>query len=169
MSSFIFTPPESADPLVRQLLALLAGGQSHATLADAVKDFPEKLRGTVPQRLPYSGWQLLEHLRIAQRDILDFCSPPEGGYRHMEWPKDYWPATAEPPTQDSWDETVAALETDAKSFAALLTKRGADLNAPLPWGDGQTLLREALLIADHNSYHTGELIVLRRLLGAWKS
>ncbi len=155
------------DPVVEQLLALLAGGQAHATLQDAVKEFPETLWGKVPDRLPYSAWQLLEHLRIAQRDILDFCAPPEGGYKHKEWPKEYWPATVEPPSSESWGETLAAIELDAKSFAALLTAPGADLYKPFAWGEGQNLLREALLIADHNSYHVGELIVLRRLLGAW--
>lgn len=155
------------DPLVEQLLALLTGGQAHATLEDAVKDFPEELRGKAPEGLPYSAWQLVEHLRIAQRDILDFCAPPEGGYRHKEWPKEYWPATAEPPSRESWDETLAAIRADAKSFAALLNEPKVDLYKPFAWGEGQNLLREALLIADHNSYHTGELIVLRRLLGAW--
>lgn len=160
--------PAPSELLVQQLLALLAGGQAHATLQDAVKDFPEQHRGTVAERLPYSAWQMLEHLRLAQRDILDFCAPPEGGYQPMEWPKQYWPATAAPPTPQSWADTLAAIEADAKSFAALLTRPGADLYAPFPWGEGQNLLREALLIADHNSYHVGELVLLRRVLGVWK-
>ena len=161
--------PGSSDPLKKELLALLAGGQAHATLADAVKHFPAEFRGRVPEGLPYSAWQLLEHLRIAQRDILDFCAPPAGGYPHKAWPKDYWPATAEPPSAENWDQTLAALEADAKSFAALLTSPAADLYTPFPWGEGQNLLREALLIADHNSYHVGELVLLRRVLGIWNS
>ena len=159
---------ENDKDIVQQLLALLAGGQAHATLEAAVKDFPEPLRGKVPEHLPYSAWQLVEHLRITQRDILDFCAPPEGGYQPKNWPKDYWPSTAEPPSQESWKNAVASIEADAKSFAALLSEPGADLYTPFPWGEGQNLLREALLIADHNSYHVGELIVLRRLLGIWK-
>ena len=156
------------DPLIQQLLALLNGGQAHVSLDAAIESFPEALRGTVPERLPYSAWQLLEHLRIAQRDILDFSAPPPGGYQPKSWPKDYWPAEAAPPTAESWKATVAALRADRAAFTALLTQPGADLHTPFPSGDGQNLLREALLLADHNSYHTGELVVLRRLLGAWK-
>ncbi len=161
--------PAAPDALVTQLLALLSGGQAHATLAAAVTDFPTALRGVVPAGLPYSAWQVLEHLRIAQRDILDFSAPPAGGYQHQKWPDAYWPKAPEPAGAASWDETVAAIETDGKAFEALLTKAGADLYAPFVWGQGQNLLREALLIADHNAYHTGELVVLRRLLGCWKS
>ncbi len=169
MSGTTLHPPsEPGTQLRRQLLELLAGGQAHTTLADAVKDFPEKYRGVIPDRLPYSAWQLLEHLRITQRDILDFSAPPEGGYRPLAWPKEYWPGTAEPPSPQSWDETLHAIKADAESFAALLTKPEADMYTPFPWGEGQTLLREALLIADHNSYHLGELVVLRRVLGIWK-
>ena len=157
-----------ADPLITQLLALLEGGQAHATLEAAVANFPEALRSTVPEHLPYSAWQLVEHLRITQRDILDFCAPPKGGYKPLQWPAAYWPASPTPPGSSSWDESLAAIDADAASFAALLRTPATDLYTPFPWGDGQSLLREALLIADHNSYHTGELIVLRRLLGAWK-
>jgi hypothetical protein len=159
--------PESADPLITQLLALLKGGQAHATFDDATKDFPANLRGKVPENLPYSAWQLLEHMRITQRDILDFCSPPTGGYQHLEWPAGYWPKSAEPPTANAWDQTIAAISSDRQKFEALLTKPGADLYKPFRWGEGQNLLREALLIADHDAYHLGELVILRRLLGAW--
>ena len=160
--------PSSSDPLIQQLLALLNGGQAHVSLEAAMEGFPEALRGTVPEHLPYSAWQLVEHLRIAQHDILEFSAPPPGGYQSKSWPKDYWPAEATPPSADSWDATVAALKADREAFAALLTQPGADLYTPLPWGNGQNLLREALLIADHNSYHTGELVLLRRLLGIWE-
>lgn len=160
--------PTPTDPLLKELVALLEGGQAHATLADAVKDFPEDKRGTVPENLPYSAWQLVEHLRIAQRDILDFCDPPEGGYKPMEWPKAYWPAKPEPPTAESWDEALVAIKSDTESFVALLTGPSADFYKPFLWGEGQNLFREALLIADHNSYHIAELVVLRRVLGIWK-
>ncbi len=155
------------DPLLTQLLALLTGGNAHTTLANALDDFPAALRATVPDRLPYSAWQLVEHLRITQRDILDFSAPPAGGYQSLDWPKDYWPASAAPPSPESWDMSLAALTAERERFAALLERPGVDLYTPFAWGDGQNLLREALLLADHNSYHTGELIILRRLLGIW--
>ncbi len=162
------SPSTNTDALVTQLLALLEGGQAHATLSAALENFPQALRGTVPESLPYSAWQLLEHMLLAQRDILDFCAPPEGGYKQLNWPADYWPKFLNPPTPESWDNSIAALEADAASFAALFSAPEANLFEPFAWGEGQNLLREALLIADHNSYHTGELVVLRRLLGIWK-
>jgi hypothetical protein len=161
---------QSADeqgPLRKQLIDLLHGGQAHASFEDAIKDFPANLRGTVPPNLPYSAWQLLEHLRIAQRDILHFSAPPTGGYHPMRWPQDYWPQSAEPPTAHAWDQAIAAIDSDQKHFVALIENPFSDLYKPFRWGEGQNLLREALLIADHNAYHVGELILLRRLLGAW--
>ena len=154
-------------PLRKQLIALLQGGQAHVTFDDAVKDFPADLRGIVPPNLPYSAWQLLEHLRIAQRDILNFSAPPTGGYHPMKWPEDYWPESHQPPSAHAWDTSIAAIHPDLKSFDRAHRKTAHDLFKPFRWGDGQNLLREALLLADHNSYHLGELIVLRRLLGAW--
>lgn len=159
---------QTNDPVVEQLLASLRGGQAHATLEDAVANFPATLRGVVPDNLPYSAWQLVEHLRIAQRDILEFSDPPAGGYQHLKWPEAYWPKSPEPPSAGAWDKSLAAIAADGKSFAALLTRPDADLYSPLAWGQGQNLLREALLIADHNAYHIGELVLLRRLLGCWK-
>ncbi len=161
------SPSKSTDPVVIQLLALLAGGQAHAKLDDAVAEFPASLRGTVPEKLPYSAWQLVEHLRITQRDILEFSAPSPSGYQPLKWPAEYWPKSPMPPSESSWDEAVTAIHADAESFQQLLTKPEVDLYSPFPWGEGQNLLREALLIADHNAYHTGELIVLRRLLGLW--
>jgi DinB superfamily len=157
------------DELLKQLVALLDGGQAHATFEDAVKDFPVKLRGVIPDGLPYSAWQILEHIRIAQSDILNFSAPPTGGYHAMKWPDAYWPKEKAPQQPEAWDESIAAVLADRKKFEALLTKKNADLYKPFLWGTGQNLLREALLIADHAAYHVGELIVLRRLLGAWKS
>ena len=155
--------------LRKQLLALLKGGQAHAGLDKAIDGFPVELRGAVPEGLPYSGWQLVEHLRIAQHDLLNFSAPPSGGYQPMEWPKDYWPSSAAPPSPEAWDRSVAAIRADRESFAALITRPESNLAKPFRWGNGQNLLREALLIADHNAYHTGQLIMLRRLLGAWES
>ena len=155
--------------LRRELIALLDGGQAHATFEDAVKDLPAKLRGIVPEGLPYSGWQIVEHLRIAQRDILEFSDNADGSYKPMKWPDAYWPKSAEPPDAEAWEKSLGAIRADRKAFDELV--HGSDdagLVKAFEWGDGQTLLREALLIADHNAYHTGELIVVRRLLRAWK-
>jgi hypothetical protein len=161
------TETKATDEIRKQLLALLRGGQAHVSFDDAVKDFPVAQRGILPQGLPYSAWQILEHIRITQRDILDFCAPPTGGYQPMEWPEGYWPKSAEPPSERSWDVTIVAIRKDLETFEALISRPEADLYKPFRWGEGQNLLREALLIADHTSYHLGELIVVRRLLGIW--
>ena len=160
------THTEQAE-LRKQILYLLHGGHAHATFDDAVKDFSVKHRGTVPPNLPYSAWQLLEHLRISQRDILQFSAPPTGGYHPLQWPDEYWPKSPEPPSAQAWDASIAAIRKDLEHFEALITKPDSDLFKPFRWGDGQNLLREALLMADHTAYHLGELVVLRRLLGIW--
>lgn len=159
---------EAPDELRKQLIALLDGGQAHATFEEAVKGFPAELRGVVPEGLPYSAWQLIEHLRITQKDILDFSAPPSGGYQHLRWPDDYWPKEAKPHSAEAWDRSIAAIQSDLEKFKALVLNPEVDLYKPFRWGTGQNLLREALLIADHAAYHIGELVVLRRLLGAWK-
>jgi DinB superfamily len=160
------TDTEQAE-LRKQLIALLGGGQAHATFDEAVKDFPAEHRGTVPPNLPYSAWQLLEHLRITQRDILHFSAPPTGGYHPLKWPEEYWPKSSEPSSSHAWEASIAAIRKDLEHFEALITKPESDLFKPFRWGDGQNLLREALLIADHTAYHLGELVILRRLLGIW--
>jgi DinB superfamily len=159
---------QEVDELRKQLVALLDGGQAHASFEDAVADFPVKLRGVVPEGLPYSAWQILEHIRIAQKDILDFSAPPTGGYHGMKWPDAYWPKEAEPPSAEAWDKSAAQILSDREKLKALILKPEADLAKPFLWGTGQNLLREALLVADHAAYHLGEMIVVRRLLGAWK-
>ena len=156
------------DELRKQLAALLTGGQAHLEFEDAVADFPAELRGVVPDGLPYSAWQIVEHIRIAQRDILNFSAPPTGGYHGLKWPEEYWPKDPAPASVEAWDRSIAMIEADRDKFKALIARPEADLEKPFLWGTGQNLLREALLIADHTAYHTGELIVLRRLLGAWK-
>jgi hypothetical protein len=141
---------------------LLDWHDAHASFDDAVADLPAELRGRQPPGLPYSPWQLLEHLRLAQRDILDFCTNQD--YQEKGWPDDYWPAAAAP-SGDAWQRSVESFRADRemlKELAAL-----ADLFALIPHGTGQTFLRELLLVADHNAYHIGELVVVRRLLGAW--
>lgn len=169
MKNVSTTDVSPAQALQKELRALLDGGQAHATFDDAVSTFPESLRGVVPAGLPYSAWQILEHLRIAQRDILDFSSNSDGSYKSLRWPEDYWPAHPEPPTVEAWEQSIAQVRGDRKAFEKLLDSTDdAVLVEAFPWGDGQSLLREALLIADHAAYHIGEMIVLRRLLGAWK-
>ena len=151
--------------LRKQLGALIGSGSAHVTLEAAAKDMPLHLQGVVPPGLPYSAWQVLEHVRRAQRDILEFSDNADGSYQPMQWPAEYWPTSPEPPSPSAWQDCVAAILQDNESFRQLLQER--DLTEQFPWGEGQTLLREAHLIADHESYHTGELVMLRRLLGAW--
>ena len=152
--------------MLKQVEALLQGGQAHAGFDAAVAMMPYELQGVVPERLPYSAWQILEHLRIAQRDILDFSTDGDGhGYKAMQWPSAYWPKDAMPPDTSAWKRTTAAIHADRDAFLSVL--RQGDAVAPFAWGEGQNLLREALLIADHNAYHVGELIVVRRLLNVW--
>src|SRR3984885_2197023 len=160
---------ELGKALRKQLQALLDGGQAHATFDEAVKDFPARLRGVVPEGLPYSGWQILEHIRITQRDILDFSNNTDGSYKELKWPEEYWPKSAGPKNDAAWEQSIAQIRDDRKAFEKLLKSADdAELVAPFAWGDGQNLLRQALLLADHDAYHLGELVVVRRLVGAWK-
>jgi len=144
---------------------LLDGRGAHPDFADAVADLPADLRGARPPGLPHTPWRLVEHLRIAQRDILDFCLDP--GHVSPEFPAGYWPPGDAPTGPAAWDRTVAAFRADLRAIQDLVADPGRDLAAPLPHGQGRTLLREALLVADHNAYHVGQLITVRRLLGAW--
>lgn len=158
--------------LKQQLKQLLDGKQAHAPFSKAAADLAPSLRGVVPENLPYSAWQIVEHIRITQRDILDFSRNDDGyghPYQHREWPASYWPTSPEPTDAHAWNNTLHQISEDRKTFDKLLDSADADsLTTPFPWGEGQTLLREALLVADHTAYHTGELIIVRRLLGAWE-
>lgn len=155
------------DKALRQhLIKLLQGGDAHVTFEDAVADFPAELRGKTPKGAEHSAWEVLEHLRIAQWDILDFSTNPK--YKPREWPREYWPETAAPPDAKAWDKSLKACRKDLKAMCALVADEKTDLFARIPHGDGQTILREALVVADHNAYHLGELVLLRRLLGVWK-
>jgi uncharacterized damage-inducible protein DinB len=147
------------------LSRVLAWEDAHGTFEAAVEGIPPSHRGRVPQGLPYSPWQLLEHLRITQHDILDFCRNPD--YAEMRWPDDYWPKSPAPPSDSAWEESVGRFTEDRAAMQALAADRSVDLFAPIPHGSGQTYLREILLVADHTSYHVGQLIVVRRLLGIW--
>jgi hypothetical protein len=154
------------DTDIREHLArLLSWEEAHPALDKAVAGLPGPLRGQAPAGLPYSPWQLLEHLRIAQHDILDFCRNP--AYQELDWPDDYWPDSAAPPTPDAWDESLRGIREDRAALQQLARDASVDLTATIPHGSGQTYLRELLLVADHSAYHVGELIVVRRLLGAW--
>ena len=131
-----------------------------------ITDFPAKFRGETPKGLPHSAWMLLEHTRIAQWDILDFSRNPN--YEQLKWPDDYWPKTPAPPSEAAWDKSVKGLRDDLNALKELVNDSKTDLFAKIPWGDGQTVLREAMLVADHNSHHLGQLIDVRRLFGIWK-
>jgi uncharacterized damage-inducible protein DinB len=139
---------------------------AHAGFEQAVADLPPELRGRTPDGLPYSAWQLVEHLRIAQADILDFCR--NAHYHEMKWPDDYWPKSPAPPSAAAWDESIRCFRDDREALQALAADPAIDLTATIPHGQGQTYLREILLVADHNAYHVGQLVLVRRLLGDWK-
>jgi hypothetical protein len=150
--------------LVKELTKLLMGGSAHADLKDALNGLPANLRGVNPEKLPYSIWQLVEHIRIAQWDMLQFCK--DGNHESPKWPDDYWPKEAAPKDNDAWNDSVEQINNDLDEFLALLDD--CDLYQQIPGGSGQSILLEALQMADHNSYHIGEIIAIRRLLGAWK-
>ena len=154
------------DALREHVLELLKGKSAHVDFDAAISKFPLKRAGEKPVGAPYSAWQLLEHMRIAQRDILEFSRNP----KHVSppWPEGYWPDTESPRKKTAWSESVRAFRADLKAMMKLVADPASDLLVRLPHGDGQTLLREALLVADHNSYHLGQFVMLRRLLGEWK-
>ena len=156
-------PDDSA--LRQHLLELLHGANAHSTFDDAVNGFPDELTGVRPEGVPHSAWELVEHLRIALEDILRFSQ--SAGHVSPPWPKGYWPNSPEP-RPGQWQATVDAIRRDLAEFESMLQDPAQDLFRKFPWGEGQTLLREALLIADHNAYHVGQLILVRRMLGAWE-
>jgi hypothetical protein len=151
--------------LREHVVKLLKGGDAHADFAAAVADFPAELRGNTPKGAEHSPWQLLEHLRLALEDLVDFSTNP--GYKALEWPRDYWPEEAAPPDDKAWDRSVHAFGHAQDAMCKLVEDPMTDLFAKIPHGDGQTILREALVAADHNSYHLGQIVLLRRQLGAW--
>jgi hypothetical protein len=159
--------PFSDRDLREQLVYLLKGGGAHVHFMDAVEGFPAGKYGVFATGLPHTGWQLLEHARLAQWDILEFSRNPK--HESPKWPEGYWPESEAPPSTAAWNKSIQQFRKDLKAIADLVTNPKTDLYARIPWGDGQTILREALLIADHNAYHLGQLVDLRRLLRAWKS
>jgi hypothetical protein len=159
------TAGDPHQPLRKQLVKFLGSSEAHVSFDDAVANLPAGLRGAKPEGMPYSAWQLLEHLRIALWDILEFSRDPK--HKSPAWPEAYWPKSAEPPDDAAWDASVSALKRDLKAMQDLVTNAQTDLFEPIPHGDGQTILREALLVADHNAYHVGQLVLLRKRLGSW--
>lgn len=158
---------KDTDKILREhLLYLLKGGGAHVKFDEVVEDFPAELRGQKPAGLPHTAWMLLEHMRIAQWDILDFSVNSK--YKSLEFPDDYWAKTDTPPSAAAWDKSVRDFRKDLKAMQDLVADGETDLYTKIPWGDGQTILREALLIADHNAYHLAQIVDVRRLLGAWK-
>lgn len=158
---------DRSDAALREhVVNLLTGGHAHATFEQAVKGLPVEMRGKVPKGAEHSPWQLLEHLRLAQWDILDFSRNAK--YKTMKWPDDYWPKEKAPADEKAWDKSVRAFKKDLKEMVALVSDEKTDLFAKIPHGDGQTILREALLVADHNAYHVGQLVLVRKMLGAWE-
>ena len=162
------SPPRNLDRALREhLVNLLDSRGAHVSTEHVLGDFPAELRGVRPEGLPFTAWRLLEHLRIAQWDILEFSRDAQ--HVSPEFPKGYWPDSDAPPDAAAWDRSIQAFQADLRAMMRLVKNRSTDLTARIRHGDGQTILREALLVADHNAYHLGQLVMLRRLLGAWGS
>jgi DinB superfamily len=153
------------DVLREHLTKLLNWEDAHAGFDKAISGIPENLRGIQPKGLPYSAWQILEHLRLCQWDILDFCRNPN--YEELNF-EEFWPKSAEPPSPSAWEESVASFRRDRDALQALANDRTIRLFDAIPHGQGQTYLREILLVADHNAYHVADLVAIRRVLGIWK-
>ncbi len=153
--------------LRKHLVYLVAKGGAHATFEEAVKDVPAASRGTKPEGAAHSLWELVEHMRIAQKDILEFSQ----NAKHVspKFPKGYWPKTPAPPNAKAWDKSIKDFLADRDAMCKLIEKKSTDLFAEIPHGEGQTILREAMLVADHNAYTVGEIVITRRLLGVWKA
>jgi hypothetical protein len=152
--------------LREHVLYLLDGGGAHAKFDEVVADIPAKLQGQKPAGLPHSLWMLLEHLRIAQWDILEFSRNSK--HASPKWPDDYWPTSDAPPSPAAWNASVKKFQQDLKAMQDLVKDPKTDLFARIPWADDHTILREALLVADHSAYHLGQMLDARRLLGAWR-
>ena len=151
--------------LRNELISYLNGSFTHKSIFDAAKGLPENLFNAKPENIPYSFWQLLEHIRIAQFDMIDFIRNPE--YKELEWPKEYWPDSDSKATKEMWDASINQIKRDLKSLENIIKTPTTDLLAPIPHGQGQNILKEVLQIIDHNSYHTGIFILMRRVMNNW--
>jgi hypothetical protein len=158
---------EPTDPVRAHLIRALAWDEAHATFDKSVEGMPPDRRGATPPGFEHSPWQLLEHLRLAQKDLLEFARDPN--YKHaLAWPDDYWPNNPAPPNAAAWAESVAGFKADRDALIAFVGNPSVDLSALVPTGEGkQTVLRAVLLVIDHNAYHVGQLVAVRRALGAW--
>jgi uncharacterized damage-inducible protein DinB len=159
-------PQDQTQPLRDHLLELLRGGHAHVSFDKALADLPPELRGRKASGLPHTIWQLLEHLRIAQWDILEFSRDEK--HVSPDWPAGYWSKTEAPPNDAAWEKSVESFQRDLQAMRDLVADPKTDLFAKLPWGDGQTVLREAMMLADHNAYHLGQIVSVRQALGAWE-
>jgi hypothetical protein len=153
---------KKTDPIRQHISNLLTKAEAHIDLESSLKDFPAELRGRKPEGAPHTPWQLLEHIRIAQWDILEFSRSAK--HKSPKWPDEYWPKTEAPPSDKAWDKSVKQVLADLEAMNKLIADPKRDLAAKIPHGDGQTLLREALLVDDHNAYHLGQLVMVRRIL-----
>jgi uncharacterized damage-inducible protein DinB len=153
--------------LREQLVELIKGGSAHLDIKAALADFPADQRSIKPSRAPYNAWQLLWHLNFTLHDLLDFCTKPK--YLAPKWPDEYWPKDEQPPSEKAWDYTLRALQADLAEFEKMIMDPAQNMYATIPWGDGQTFLREVLLAADHNSYHLGQIVLLKKQLEASKA
>ena len=157
-------PLTSGDrPLRQHLKKLLTGREAHADFDSAIGDWPVQLAGAKVANFPHTAWMLLEHMRIAQWDILEFSRNPK--HVSPKWPEGYWPESEAPATEKEWEQSIANFKQDSKTMEKLVANPRSNLHEKFPWGDGQTLLREALLVADHNAYHLGQLVMLRKCMG----
>lgn len=154
------------DSLRKELLGYFEKPHTHGSLRTYTKDFPEKLINEKPGGLPYSFWQMLEHIRISQFDMVDFIRNPN--YKELQWPKDYWPPDSEKADGKMWNESIRKFEEDLEDLRKMIEDPKTDLFAPIPHGTGQTIFKEAIQIIDHASYHIGELLIMRRIAGDWK-
>src|ERR1700677_1063756 len=150
----------------RQLKEILSWHGAHVDWKSALANLPADKRGVRPAGLPHSAWELLDHARITQQDILDFCTNPK--YKSLEWPAEYWPASPAPPNDSAWENAIRNFEKDTQAMGKLIENPATDLFAKIPHGTGQTILREAVLLADHSSYHLGQFVLVLRLLSSWK-
>lgn len=140
--------------------------QAHVNLDRALSELSPELRGRRPAGAPFSIWEEIEHIRICQRDLLDFCRDPDYQH-HLTWPADYWPSSPEPPSGEAWAESLEAIRLDREALKRWAVETEVDLTAEIPWGTGQTYLRTVLTASDHAAYHTGQIVLIRKLLGSW--
>ena len=155
----------SNEDIREHLVRLLDWHDAHVSFDQVVDEIPARVRGMQPPNAPHSAWQLVEHMRITQHDILDFCINPK--YEEMKWPDEYWPSSAAPPSASAWDGSIASFRKDRKALQQLAKDPKITLTDKIPHGSGQTYLREIVLVADHTSYHVGQLVLVLRLLEAW--